>query len=47
VTALRDAYVTAFRYGSRALGRDPKQAARALDRVGYEHIMRRIVRQGF
>ena len=38
---MTDAYVR------RALGRDRQQAKRALDRVGYEHIMRRIQRDGF
>jgi hypothetical protein len=38
---MTDAYVR------RALGRDRKQAARALDKVGYEHVLRRIRTQGF
>jgi hypothetical protein len=29
------------------LGRDRKQAARARDKVGYEHVLRRIRTQGF
>jgi hypothetical protein len=30
----------------RMLGKDPKQAARTLNRVGFERTMRRIMREG-
>jgi hypothetical protein len=34
------------RHIPRVLGRDREQAARALNRVGYERTMRRVERQG-
>ena len=41
------AYTTVCRGGCRrALGRDREQAARALQRVGFERTLRRIMREG-